>query len=208
MILACFAIGFGAGLTPIGEPLSTITVVKLKGIPYQADFFFLFRHLGPFLIPAILFFALFAAILMPAKLLNAYAAQERKEEEIREIAMRAIKVYLFVMALVLLGRGFKPIVEGYIVRLSPQGLYWLNILSAVVDNATLAAAEIDPGMGLLQIKSALLGLLIAGGMLIPGNIPNILCAGKLKIKSSEWAKFAVPLGFIVMAVGFFLLRKA
>jgi predicted cation transporter len=60
-------------------------------------------------------------------------------------------------------------------------------------------------MSLIQIKSALIGLLIAGGMLIPGNIPNIICAGKLRIKSSEWAKFGVPLGLVVMMVYFFLL---
>jgi predicted cation transporter len=42
-------------------------------------------------------------------------------------------------------------------------------------------------------------------MLIPGNIPNIISAGKLKIKSSEWARFGAPLGLVVMAVFFFLL---
>jgi predicted cation transporter len=104
-----------------------------------------------------------------------------------------------------LGKGFKPIIDAYISKIPYQGLYWLNMISAILDNATLAAAEIGPSMGLLQIKSALLGLLIAGGMLIPGNIPNIICAGKLKIKSSEWAKFGVPLGLAVMAVCFFLL---
>ena len=30
-IIACFAIGFGAALTPLGEPLSTIAVSKLSG---------------------------------------------------------------------------------------------------------------------------------------------------------------------------------
>ncbi len=43
IILACFSIGFGAALTPLGEPLSTITIAKLRGLPYEADFFFLFR---------------------------------------------------------------------------------------------------------------------------------------------------------------------
>jgi predicted cation transporter len=60
-------------------------------------------------------------------------------------------------------------------------------------------------MALIQIKSALLGLLIAGGMLIPGNIPNIICAGKLKIRSSEWARFGVPLRLAGMAVCFLAL---
>ena len=34
-VVACFAIGLGAALTPLGEPLSTIVVSKLSGPPYQ-----------------------------------------------------------------------------------------------------------------------------------------------------------------------------
>lgn len=204
VILACFSIGFGAALTPIGEPLSTIAIAKLKGVPYHADFLFLFRHLGLFIIPGVVFFGLLGAILMPGKRQKALGLTGGKEETIRDISMRTIKIYFFVMALIFLGQGFKPIVETYVSKITHQGLYWLNMLSAVLDNATLAAAEIDPSMALLQIKSALLGLLIAGGMLIPGNIPNIICAGKLKIKSSEWARLGVPLGLLVMS-GYFIL---
>jgi len=203
VILACFSIGFGAALTPIGEPLSTIAIAKLKDMPYQADFLFLFRHLWLFIIPGVILFGLLGAILMPGKCQKLHGLTVSKEEDIKDISMRTLKVYLFVMALIFLGQGFKPIVEVYISKIPHQGLYWLNTLSAVLDNATLAAAEIDPSMSLLQIKSAVLGLLVAGGMLIPGNIPNIICAGKLKIKSSEWARFGVPLGLVVMA-GYFI----
>ena len=204
VILACFSIGLGAALTPIGEPLSTIAIAKLKGMPHQANFLFLFRHLGLFIVPGIILFGLLGAILMPGK-----RQKERglagKEETIKNISVRTVKVYFFVMALIFLGQGFKPIINAYISSIPHQGLYWLNALSAVLDNATLAAAEIDSSMTLLQIKSAILALLIAGGMLIPGNIPNIICAGKLKIKSLEWAKVGVPLGLLVMAGCFFLL---
>ena len=72
------------------------------------------------------------------------------------------------------------------------------MVSAVLDNATLAAAEIGPSLEESQIKSALLGLLIAGGMLIPGNIPNIIAAHALKINSSEWARLGAPLGMLMM----------
>ncbi|MDD4893927.1 MAG: DUF1646 family protein [Candidatus Omnitrophica bacterium] len=205
VILACFSIGFGAALTPIGEPLSTITIAKLKGIPYHAGFLFLFKHLWLFIIPGVILFGLLGAILMPDKRQKVHGLTGGKEENIKDISMRTLKVYFFVMALIFLGQGFKPIVETYISKIPHQGLYWLNMFSAVLDNATLAAAEIDPGMSLLQIKSAILGLLIAGGMLIPGNIPNIICAGKLKIKSSEWARFGVPLGLLAMTGYFFLL---
>lgn len=205
VMLACFSIGLGAALTPIGEPLSTIAIAKLKGVPYQADFLFLFRHLGLFIILGVILFGLLGMILMPNKLQKVHGLTGGKEENIKDISKRTLKVYLFVMALIFLGQGFKPIVEAYISKIPHQGLYWLNMLSAVLDNATLAAAEIDPNMTLLQIKSALLSLLIAGGMLIPGNIPNIICAGKLKIKSSEWMRFGLPLGLSVMTGYFFLL---
>ena len=54
VILACFSIGLGAALTPIGEPLSTIAIAKLRGVPYQAGFFFLFRHLWFYIIPGVI----------------------------------------------------------------------------------------------------------------------------------------------------------
>jgi len=79
------------------------------------------------------------------------------------------------------------------------------MISAVVDNATLAAAEISPRMTALQLKSILMGLLIAGGMLIPGNIPNIIAANKLRIRSREWAALGVPLGLVVMVIYFVVL---
>lgn len=68
------------------------------------------------------------------------------------------------------------------------------MVSAIVNNATLAAAEFSPLMTQEQVRAILMGLIISGGMLIPGNIPNIICAGKLKIKSTEWAQIGVPIG--------------
>ena len=73
------------------------------------------------------------------------------------------------------------------------------MVSAILDNATLAAADIGPSLSVAQIKSALLGLLISGGMLIPGNIPNIITAHALHITSTEWARLGIPLGLIIMA---------
>ncbi|MCX7766336.1 MAG: DUF1646 domain-containing protein, partial [Candidatus Sumerlaeia bacterium] len=72
-----------------------------------------------------------------------------------------------------------------------------------LDNATLTAAEIAPCLTIEQIKAALMGLLVAGGMLIPGNIPNIITASKLKITSKEWARIGVPLGLAAM-LGYFI----
>jgi predicted cation transporter len=205
VVLACFSIGLGAALTPIGEPLSTIAIAKLKAEPYNAGFFFLFRHLWLYIISGIIAFGCLGIFLMPVNFERKRGLAEDRRENLRDIVIRTVKVYFFVMALIFLGKGFKPLIDAYITRMPYQGLYWLNSVSAVVDNATLAAAEIGPGLNLIQIKSALLGLLIAGGMLIPGNIPNIISAGKLKIKSSEWARFGLPLGLVAMLIYFFLL---
>ncbi|HCF71867.1 MAG TPA: cation transporter, partial [Syntrophomonas sp.] len=56
-----------------------------------------------------------------------------------------------------------------------------------------------------QVTAIIMGLLISGGMLIPGNIPNIVSASKLKISSKEWAAWGVPLGLIVMVFFFIIL---
>jgi predicted cation transporter len=49
-----------------------------------------------------------------------------------------------------------------------------------------------------------MGLLAAGGMLVPGNIPNIISAGRLKISSKEWGKIGVPYGLFLM-LGYFIV---
>ncbi|MGA2094225.1 MAG: DUF1646 family protein [Sedimentisphaerales bacterium] len=204
VIIACFSIGLGAVLTPIGEPLSTITVSKLAGEPYHADFIFLFKLLGKWVVPVVLLLGVLPALL-PTKhqKQEGPVLQEDRPEEIRDVVIRAGKVYIFVLALIFLGTGFMPVVDKYLTNIPSEALYWVNIISAVLDNATLAAAEISPRMPEATIKDALAGLLIAGGMLIPGNIPNIICAGKLSIKSREWAAFGLPLGMVLM-VGFFI----
>jgi predicted cation transporter len=79
------------------------------------------------------------------------------------------------------------------------------MVSAILDNATLTAAEIAPSLSQSQIDGALYGLLISGGMLIPGNIPNIISAGKLKITSSEWAKLGVIMGLVLNAIFFIVI---
>ncbi|MGE5577771.1 MAG: DUF1646 family protein [Syntrophothermus sp.] len=227
-IIACFSIGLGAALTPIGEPLATIAISKL-----QQDFTFLLRILGPLIIPGIIGLGIFGALFVKrdresgaAQEVAAAAADvkthdagnakgtaveeatahEAEEETYAGVVVRALKVYLFVMALVLLGEGFKPVIDRYVLGLSVPVLFWLNMISAILDNATLTAAEISIKMSTLQVKSILMGLLIAGGMLIPGNIPNIISAGKLRIGSKEWARLGVPLGLVIMVIYFVILE--
>ncbi|MFH1562683.1 MAG: DUF1646 family protein [Nitrospirota bacterium] len=205
VVLTCFSIGLGAALTPIGEPLSTIAIAKLKGEPYFADFWFLFKLLGIYLIPGIIMVGLIATKLVGKSQGAEYGLKEERLENFKDIITRTLKVYLFIIALILLGTGFKPLIEMYILKIPPYALYWVNILYAVLDNATLTAAEIGPVLSLIQIKYALLAAIISGGILIPGNIPNIISANKLKIKSKEWAKIGIPLGLTLMIIYFILL---
>jgi predicted cation transporter len=203
VVLGCFSIGLGAGLTPIGEPLSTICIAKLAGAPYHANFFFLLKNLGWYLAPGVIFCGLASLFFRPGINSSGEARlHENSGENFADVIARTAKVYIFIAGLILLGASFKPIIDKYITSLSGAALYWINSVSAVTDNATLAAAEISPRMSLLQIQAALLGLLIAGGMLIPGNIPNIISAGRLGIKSKEWARTAIPFGLALMVIYF------
>jgi predicted cation transporter len=199
-ILACFSIGLGATLTPIGEPLSTITVSKLN-----EDFFYLLDLVGAEIIPAVVIFGLLTMVLLKPHESARSLQANQKTESYKEIFIRSAKIYLFVMGLTFLGHGFEPLINEYVLGLHPMVLYWINMISAVLDNATLAAAEISPAMNSETIQAILLGLLISGGMLIPGNIPNIIAAGKLNITSKEWARFGVPVGLITMGIYFVIL---
>jgi len=205
-IIACFSIGLGAALTPLGEPLSTIAISKLSGAPYHADFMFLFNMLGLYIIPGILVYGLIGMFFL-GKVDPKDTGMKVAEynETAKDVIMRAVKVYVFIMALVLLGDGFKPIIFTYFTQIPSTVLFWVNMVSAILDNATLAAAEIGPALSELQIKSILMGLLIAGGMLIPGNIPNIISASKLGITSKEWARLGVPMGLVSMAIYFVII---
>lgn len=205
VVFSCYSIGLGAALTPVGEPLSTILVSRLRGEPYHADFFFLIKHMAVYILPAIILSALAAVYYTKKEKESKDTLQEGKQETYKDIFIRSGKVYLFIMALELLSKGFSPVVDYMVPRVIPQVLYWINTISAILDNATLTAAEITPMMSIVQIKAMLMGLLISGGMLIPGNIPNIISAGKLKIGSKDWARIAAPFGFIVLVVYYVVL---
>ncbi|MDR5684325.1 MAG: DUF1646 family protein [Armatimonadota bacterium] len=199
VVIACMAIGLGAALTPIGEPLATIATGKLR-----ADFWFLGRLLGPWLVPAILALGVWGAV-QPLRYEGETLAGPTQLETYRGVAERAARVYVFVAGLTLLGAGFEPVVNRFVVPLDPRLLYWVNTVSAVLDNATLTAAEVSPRMNADQLRSVLIALLISGGALVPGNIPNIIASGRLRIGSREWARTGVPLALVMLAVYFVLL---
>jgi predicted cation transporter len=218
-VIACFSIGLGAVLTPVGEPLATVVLSKLN-----VDFFYLLRLLGIYVIPGIAALGVFGLLYVhknncqeqidtidrsgygPAKGVDLELTEEfTAPDTVKGAVIRAVKIFFFVFALELLGTGFKPLIDAYVINLPNVALYWLNMISAVLDNATLAAAEISTKMTAEQISAVLMGLLISGGMLIPGNIPNIISAGKLKITSREWARVGAPIGLMIMVVFFVIL---
>ena len=205
VVFACFSIGMGAALTPIGEPLSTIAVAKLRGGALDGDFLMLLRVFGSYILPGLVLISLAGGFFRGSQVSRSESLTEDSEESFGQIAFRAFKVYIFVMALVLLGTGFKPLIDMHISKMPAPILYWVNITSAILDNATLAAAELGPHMTVAQVKGIIMGIIISGGMLIPGNIPNIIAANKLKISSRAWAVAGVPFGLLLMAVYFGVL---
>src|SRR6266851_832804 len=180
VVLACFAIGLGAALTPVGELLGTIVVV------------------GIIIVGAV-------SLFLPAKYGHSLKADAHNDSW-SEIFLRAGKVYIFVAGLVGLSWGLRPLVDEYISQMPQWALFWINSISAIVDNATLTAAEIGPSLSHSQQRCVLMGLLISGGMLIPGNIPNIVAAGRLGISSREWARVGLVAGFPLMLLCFAALQ--
>lgn len=200
-IIACFSIGLGAALTPVGEPLATIVVSKM-----HENFGYMFNIVGEYIIPGIIALGILGVFFIGrASKVSSSFKEELEEETFKGIFIRTFKIFIFMMALEFLGSGFEPLINKYVIHLNTTVLYLGNMLSAILDNATLAAAEISPKMDPAQIKAILMGLLISGGMLIPGNIPNIISAGKLKISSKEWAKLGLPLGFIFLGVYYVII---
>ena len=223
VVAACFAVGLGAVLTPLGEPMSTILIQRLSGPPYYANFSWAISHFAIYVIPACFVLGIFGSLwigkerdqkivmetadregVVDHPVTNEQAVTEY-QETLRSVIMRAVKVFGFVAALVLLGAGLQPLIEWFLIKVPALALYWINMISAVLDNATLTAIEINAQMVLPKIIAVVMGLLISGGMIIPGNIPNIVAAGRLKISMKEWSRLGVPIGLVMLTVFFGIL---
>jgi predicted cation transporter len=198
-VLGCFAIGLGAVMTPLGMPASTLVLAAL-----HADFWYLARLLGPYVIAGIVLVAIPTLFIREGK--GGSALQLLAESDSwAPVLIRAGKVYIFIVGLVGLSAGLRPVVDAYVRHLPGELLFWINTISAVVDNATLAAVEIGPALSRNQQRFAMLGLLISGGMLIPGNIPNIVAASRLGITSREWAAHGLRTGMLLLILCFGVL---
>jgi predicted cation transporter len=200
-VAACFAIGMGAALTPIGEPLSTLAAYALK-----LSFLGLFELLAPWMIPGVIATALVAGFFARG---NYSAGEEvvREDQGFGGIVIQTLKVFAFVAGLVLISHAYAPTATKYVAMLSNDALYWANMVSAALDNATLVALEVHQ-MPLERAREAIISLILSGGMLIPGNIPNIVSAGALKIESAKWARIGVPIGLVLLGIYFAVLKLA
>ncbi|MFZ0658636.1 MAG: DUF1646 family protein [Candidatus Binataceae bacterium] len=200
-VAACFAIGMGAAMTPIGEPLATLAASALK-----LPFFGLFDLLAPWIIPGALAASILAGIFARGDYLDATAHAAVRESPLAAL-IQGLRVYGFIAGLVLVSYAYAPLAVEIVGRLSNDALFWANTVSAALDNATLVALEVH-NMTPVRAREAILALLVSGGMLIPGNIPNIISAVPLKIGSVAWARIGIPIGLVGLGIYFALLKFA
>jgi len=198
VVVGCLAIGLGSALTPIGEPLATLATSAM-----QLNFYGLFNLLAPWVIPAIGGLGAVAGYVARGPY-DLIAAGNRIRETPMQAVRQGMRILAFVVGLMFVGEACSPVSTHYLGMLSSEALFWANMISAALDNATLVAIEfhqIEPE----RAQAALLSLLISGGMLIPGNVPNIVCANKLSMRSGEWARIGLPLGLLTLGIYFALL---
>ncbi|MDD5399277.1 MAG: DUF1646 family protein, partial [Dehalococcoidia bacterium] len=95
-VVACFAMGLGAVLTPVGEPLSTILVSKLSGPPFHAGFLFCLKVFGVYVIPGVAAIALFGAFYIGRHIdVDNFKHKNEYTETLSTVIFRAIRVYFF-----------------------------------------------------------------------------------------------------------------
>ena len=203
-VFACYAIALGAVLTPLAEPMGLVINSALSGAPYHADFFFLFRHFSGWILPALVVLAVAAGYTArhAGAGLQMYIREDK--ETYSSVLRRTWHIYMFVAALHLISTGLRPLAQSTITHLGGKVLFFANAVSVIIDNATLAAIEIVPTISPADLTYMVIGLAAFGSMLVQGNLPNIVAAEKLGIKSREWASIAVPTGLMLM-MGYFIV---
>ena len=202
-VFACYAIGLGAVLTPLAEPLGLVISNALSGAPHYADFFFLLRHFFWWITPAIVLLSAAAGYCARNAGTTMQMHIREDKETYSSMLRRTLHVYMFVAALNLISTGLRPLAQSTITHLDGKILFLANAVSVIIDNTTLAAIEIVPSISTKDLIYMVVGLAAFGSMLVQGNLPNIVAAEKLGIKSREWARVAVPTGLVLMS-GYFV----
>lgn len=202
-VYACYAIGLGAILLPLAEPLGLVIYNELAAGPHRADFFFVLRHFFGWIMPGILLMSLAAGYTVRHANTQVQLHIREDKEDYKSMLRRTWHIYLFVAALSLISTGLRPFAQSTIAHLNGKILFWANSVSVIIDNATLAAIEVTPSVTTDNLMYMVIGLAAFGSMLVQGNLPNIVAAEKLNIKSREWARVAVPAGVVLMC-GYFV----
>ena len=202
-VFACYAIGLGAVLTPLADPMGLVINNALATGPHHADFFFLLRHFFVWITPAVCVLAVAAGYVTRHAGTTLQMHIREDKEGYASILRRTLHIYMFVAALTLISTGLRPLAQSTITHLGGKVLFWANAVSVIIDNATLAAIEIGPTISTTNLIYMVIGLAAFGSMLVQGNLPNIVAAEKLGIKSREWARIAVPAG-LALTGGYFI----
>ncbi len=203
-VFACYAIGLGAVLTPLAEPMGLVINNALSGPPHHADFFFLMRTFWSWILPAVCGLSVAAGYVARHAGTTLQMHIREDKETYSSILRRTWHIYMFVAALTLISTGLRPLAQSTITHLGGKVLFLANAVSVIIDNATLAAIEIVPTISHADLIYMVIGLAACGSMLVQGNLPNIVAAEKLGIKSRPWARVAVPTGLVLMG-GYFIL---
>ena len=199
IVAGCFAIGMGSALTPLGGPLATLAAHALN-----LHFLGLFELLAPWVFPGLLASSIVAGAFARGDYDDAPAGPHVRQTY-GAIFLQAGKVFAFIAGLVMISGAYGSITREFVSKISNDLLFWANTVSAALDNATLVALEASR-MTLPRAREAILSLLVSGGMLIPGNIPNIVSAGALRIGSAAWAKIGVPMGLVMLGIYFAVIK--
>ncbi len=202
-VCACYAIGLGAVLLPLAEPLGLVIHNQLASGGYRANFFFMLQHFLWWIAPGVAALSVAAGYTVRNANTQTQLHIREDKEDYKSMLRRTWHIYLFVAALHLISMGLRPFAQSTVAHLSGKILFWANSASVVIDNATLAAIEVTPTVTLDNLMYMVLGLVAFGSMLVQGNLPNIVAAEKLGIKSREWARVAVPVG-VVLTVTYFM----
>ena len=84
------------------------------------DSIILFKMLGIYIFPGILAYGILGMFFLGKVDQKDHEMKaEEYNETLKDVIMRAVKVYVFIMALVLLGDGFKPIIFEYFTQVPP-----------------------------------------------------------------------------------------
>lgn len=206
-VIGVSAVGLTAGLSATGSPAAAVVLANLSNAPAaNVTSWYLFDLVGPWVLAGALGLAAAAAAFAG----DGSDAEAPSEDPLAlwTILVLSGRLFASLAGLILLGAGVLPALEGMLRGFPPGGLYWLNAVSAVLDNAALAAVEFEPGMLQNQIRFAYCGILAADPFFVIAGAPNMIAADRLRITAGQWASVGIPVGTALYVSCFLSLAGA